>query len=181
MSIKKIITSSIKLLFTVIFVVVLILFIQMNQSPNHPPNIFGYQGLTVLSNSMNPVFQTGDLVVTKKVDARHVEKGDIITFTTEPSTFVTHRVENVLKENGEKTFITKGDNNNTVDEETVHSNNLVGKVIFHIPYMGYLASFISSKTGFLLLILLPLVGYGGLEIYDRIGKKETKKQFMEES
>src|SRR5699024_10240028 len=177
---KKVILLTIKRMFTTIFIVEMILLLQMIQHPNQPPSILGYQGLTVLSNSMNPIYETGDLVLSKTEDPLHVEKGDIITFTPYPSTYVTHRVEDVLDVNGERTFITKGDNKNVADEEPVQAENLVGKVLFHIPYAGYIASFVGSKFGSFLLILLPLVGYIGLYAYDRIGNikltKEIKKQ-----
>lgn len=174
-SFKKIVTSSIKLLFSVVFILVLFLAIQMGKQPEQPPHLFGYQGLTVLSNSMNPAFKTGDLVIAKSTDASKIQKDDVITFKTDDAPYVTHRVVETANEAGETSFITKGDNNNTNDEEVVSANHLAGKVLFHIPYFGYLAKFIGSKTGLLLFIVLPVVGYLSLVIYEWLGRNERKE------
>jgi len=175
-SYKKIITLIVKMLFAVIFVFVLILFVQMSKHPNQPPHIFGYQGLTVLSNSMNPTFATGDLVIVKTMGASDVQKNDIITFKANDTPYITHRVVDTIKEKGETSFVTKGDNNNVIDEEIVHADHLVGKVLFHIPKLGYIANFVISKTGFVLLIIIPLIGYVSLELYERIGKHDNKNE-----
>ena len=50
---------------------------------------------------------------------------------------VIHRIIEKKQKNGEFSFITKGDNNNTPDKEEVKENQLIGKVVFKIKYIGY--------------------------------------------
>src|SRR5699024_560536 len=171
-----IITLIFKMLFVVIFVLVLMLLVQMCKHPNQPPHILCYQGLTVLSNSMNPTFATGDLVIVDTMSASDIHKDDIITFKVNDTSYITHRVVDTIKEKGETGFITKGDNNNVIDEEIVHANHLVGKVLFHIPKLGYIANFVISKTGFVLLIIIPLIGYVSLEFYERIRNNDDNEK-----
>lgn len=176
LSLKKVMALSIKLLFFTMLLIIMILFYQMNKHPDQPPSIFGFQGLTVLSNSMNPTFQTGDLVVVKSLAASEVQRDDIITYKATDTPYITHRVQDVVNEKEQPMFVTKGDNNNVADKEAVTSEHLVGKVLFHIPYVGYIANFIGSKNGFFLLVLLPLIGYISLEFYDRVNKRDDKKE-----
>ena len=85
---------------------------------------FGIQILKVQSNSMSPEFRKEDIIVIKK--EKEYEVGDIITFKTKDGNLITHRII----EKNENEFITKGDNNNTKDEEKITSSCIQGKVIF---------------------------------------------------
>lgn len=85
---------------------------------------FGIQILKVQSNSMNPEFRKEDIIVIKK--EKEYEVGDIITFKTKDGNLITHRII----EKNENEFITKGDSNNTKDEEKITSSCIQGKVIF---------------------------------------------------
>lgn len=65
--------------------------------------------------------------------------GDIVTFTIPNSDeFLTHRIVKISESNGISVIRTKGDANNVVDDWELTDEDLVGKVIFHIPYLGYL-------------------------------------------
>lgn len=104
----------------------------------------------VLSGSMEPAIQTGGLVFT---DTRQKtpEIGDIITYRIKDSQ-VTHRV--IRKEKGK--LITKGDANDEEDLVSVNADQVIGKVVFTIPFLGYVAAFIRQKTVFAILILMIL-------------------------
>ncbi len=82
-------------------------------------------------------------------------KGDIISFETKSSASVTHRVYEIQNNNNTLTFITKGDANNIPDIDPVSVEQIKGKVIFIIPYIGYLYLWIKQPIGFLLLIITP--------------------------
>ncbi len=109
----------------------------------------------VLSGSMEPTYKVGELIYVKDVEVETIKEGDPITFVLNNDlTIATHRVVEIDKEN--KAFITKGDANNSIDGKPVLYENLIGKPIFHIPYMGYFVNWIQSKTG--IIISLALVG-----------------------
>lgn len=102
----------------------------------------------VLSGSMEPSIRTGGLVFT---DTRQKDPkiGDIITYHIKNSR-VTHRV--VRKEG--KNLITKGDANDGEDLVSVGAEQVIGKVVFTIPFLGYVAAFLRKKTVFAILVLM---------------------------
>ena len=55
---------------------------------------------------------------------------------------VVHRIAQKTQRRGEFYFITKGDNNRDVDAKEVTEDQLIGKVIFKIKYIGYPAIWI---------------------------------------
>ena len=95
---------------------------------------------------MEPTYSVGDLLYVKKASFDSIQVGDPITFLlNEDLVVATHRVVSVDKENLE--FTTKGDANDSEDGTLVHYKNIVGKPIFTIPYLGYIASYIQSPPG----------------------------------
>jgi len=120
------------------------------------PTILGYQVKAVLSGSMEPTFQTGS-IISIKLGTNHstYQKGDIITFRMEEK-IITHRIMDVIKENGQAWYKTKGDNNDAQDLWTVSSQDVVGKYTgFTIPYFGYALNYANSKAGAALLLIVP--------------------------
>ncbi len=108
--------------------------------------LVGIEPYTVLSGSMEPTYHTGSLIYVKSIDPREVHVGDPISFVLDGNkTIATHRVIKVDKER--QFFYTKGDANDSPDDRPVSYNNLVGKPIGTIPYMGYFASFIQNSPG----------------------------------
>lgn len=99
--------------------------------------VFPIEPLVIASNSMAPKIYKGDIVIIKDTDVKEVKKGDIIRYKME-GYYVVHRVvmisENV---NGDRVFITKGDNNNDIDLYPVKESQYAGTVKFDIPYLGY--------------------------------------------
>ncbi|MFW6117098.1 MAG: signal peptidase I [Thermoproteota archaeon] len=123
----------------------------------------------VYTSSMKPVIPVGSLVVIKPVDPETLKTGDIICFKISESTSVTHRVVNITQEG----YITKGDANEDPDQWRVKKEDLIGKVICSIPYLGHLIYFVRSPIGFILLIIIPTATLIVLEVRDII--KELKK------
>ncbi len=79
----------------------------------------------VVSDSMKPEFQRGDLVLTQSV-FKDIQKGDIVTFKAgEVQNPVTHRVVNVQ----ENMVTTKGDNNPLVDDYSTTKDDIIAKAI----------------------------------------------------
>ena len=111
--------------------------------------------LAVLSGSMEPTYHVGSLIYVKDADPEEVQVGEPITFKISDDTMVTHRVVAIDQE--AKTFQTKGDANDNVDGGAVAYENLVGKPVFTIPYMGYLAVYANTTTGMIITVTIILV------------------------
>ena len=116
-----------------------------------------YKILVVQSGSMRPSIKTGSLVIVRQSDNYKI--GDIITFygfeNLKEST--THRIYNIEVAGNNIFYITKGDDNNRQDKNKVVKDNIIGKVIFNIPYIGYLINFIKTPIGFGLIIIAGLI------------------------
>lgn len=160
----------IRTLLTLLIIIVLYMVVQLLLYPKQPPSLFGYQPFSVLSNSMNPTFETGDMVIVKRLAPAEIQENDVITFKKGTNQYITHRVNEVVSHQGNIQFVTKGDNNNVIDESMVTANKVMGKQVATIPHAGYIAKFISGPVGFILLIVLPFTGYICLEVYERISR-----------
>ncbi len=116
---------------------------------------FGWSVDVVYSGSMEPELKVGAVVITRPVDAEEIKTGDIITFYSPLSEKLTsHRVI-AVQEGSSLHFSTKGDANEDADPFIVPAENVVGKICFHIPYLGYAAQFVKTPLGFLLTLCLP--------------------------
>jgi len=120
----------------------------------------------VKSGSMEPYIKTGGIVVIKP--STTYEVNDVITFGADTKTQIptTHRI--VAKEviGGSQVFTTKGDANDTEDSETTEFDEIRGKVILTIPYLGYVLDFAKQPIGFGLLVGIPAL----LIIFEEIFK-----------
>jgi signal peptidase len=113
----------------------------------------GWQVETVLSGSMEPAIPVGGVVVTCPVSPEDVRAGDIITFRS-GGHHVTHRVTAVV-EGSPARFVTRGDANEDADPVPVATGDVVGRVLFSLPFLGYLAAFVRTPAGFVLTLLVP--------------------------
>jgi signal peptidase len=108
--------------------------------------------LVVLSGSMSPTINMGDLVIVSPTNPENIKVNDIIAFRNEDKRVpTTHRVIEIT----ERGFKTKGDANEDPDSRIVKPNEVIGKVVFKIPYTGYLVHYARSKYGFIFLVLVP--------------------------
>lgn len=101
--------------------------------------IFMYEPIAVLSNSMNPVFYRGDVVIYRKVDnnkLKNIKKYNIIVYSKDGQAVV-HRVVDKYIKNGETYFITKGDANISNDLNPVSESQVIGVYQLSIKYIGY--------------------------------------------
>lgn len=102
--------------------------------------IFKYKPTAIVSNSMYPIYQRGDVVIIEKVNTKNIKKlkkYDIIEYKLD-NIVVAHRIIYIEKHNdGTVLYITKGDNNNIVDKEKVTQKQVNGIVKFKVPKVGY--------------------------------------------
>ncbi len=127
------------------------------------PRISSWRFDTVLSGSMEPAMSTGGVAVIMPVNSSDISAGEVIAYRLE-GVVITHRVIEVTNNQGTHSFITKGDANENPDPSPVPAENVVGRVVFDMPYLGYLAAFIRTGPGFMLAIFLPGLAIIGLEL-----------------
>ena len=114
-----------------------------------------YAFFTVLTSSMHDEIPKGSLILTHKVDPQDLKAGDNITFMRDWRTSVTHKIMNIYENyqnDGARGFRTKGVNNASPDEEIVHEDYIVGKVVLSIPAIGAAMSYLGENIYIVLII-----------------------------
>ncbi|MFC7133594.1 MULTISPECIES: signal peptidase I [Salinibaculum] len=138
-----------------------------------PQIVGGKASYVVLSGSMAPTISPGDVIVTGGVDAADIDKGDVITFqrgTAERPT--THRVIEVVSQDGGPAFRTKGDAVSDPDQQLVSPSQVSGRVLsiggylFVIPLIGYVIQFANTQVGFVVLFAIPILLFVLSEIWE---------------
>lgn len=114
-----------------------------------------YKIFTVQSGSMEPSIKTGSIVVIKP--SENYNKGDVITVKelVNPKNTITHRVFEVKENSGKTFYITKGDANKAPDPEERPKENVIGKVILSVPFLGYPIGFAKTRDGLIILVIIP--------------------------
>ena len=128
-----------------------VLIFESVSNPNKTPSIFGKKAFVIVSGSMIPEIQIGDIVIIK--DDNNVKIGDIIAFRRD-STVIVHRIINELNVNGDVMYQTKGDNNNIADTELVGINTIEGKYISKIPIIGKALMFLYNNLSIVIVVLI---------------------------
>ncbi len=126
-----------------------------------------YSAYVIISGSMEPIIKVKDAVIVRRCEEKDIQVGDVVTYRSLDEAFygilITHRVVNIEEENGEKIYITKGDNNETIDRSPIKFNQIQGKVAMRIPKIGYLKYFLTYNYGWIIAVVIPSLG---IVIYD---------------
>jgi signal peptidase len=112
----------------------------------------------VVSGSMRPTLQIGDLLLIRKCAASEIKVGDIIVFRPHNGDcLIVHRVIEKRDTSGQITFKTKGDANLSPDSWNVLESDVLGIVVFNIPYVGYLSLYPELKLIFVTICVCLLL------------------------
>ena len=122
--IKNSIINLIIFILVIIAIIAIWTSIQLNVQNKEYVNILGYSIFSTETGSMSPTIEKGDIVIVKIGEP--IKEQDIVTYKKE-NAIITHRIIKI----DEETIITKGDNNNTQDEE-ITQENIIGKVVYII-------------------------------------------------
>ena len=152
------------------------------------PNVAGTLPLIVLTDSMYPVIESGDLIICHTEEPENIQVGDVIAFfdpAGNGSSIVTHRVVEVTEQDGKIAWRTKGDNNNSEDRLLVPADKLVA--VYHdtrLAGFGNVALFMQTTPGLIVCVVCPillLVGYDMVRrrMYEKSNKKDTDQLLAE--
>lgn len=161
-----------------ILLVNLTLIVKSYTNKDAVPSVGGYFPLIVLTDSMYPEIKSGDLIFCQEVEPENVAEGDVISFVDPAgngTAIVTHRVMEVVSEDGALMFRTKGDNNNTEDKLLVGAQDIVGTYKGRLPAAGNVALFMQTTTGLIVCVVLPIILLVGYDIIRRRVYEKNKK------
>lgn len=183
--VKKIvkITASSLWWLALVLLVVLLVSVLGAKLRGEVPQVFGYSVLRIVSGSMEPTIPGGTYIVVKNVDAEKVEKGNIISFYSEDPIIYgmpnTHRVEEIVREDGKLRFVTKGDANITADQVDANGDKLIGVYVTKLDGLTGISRLMNGKGFFIVIVLLQVVTVG-MVAFSAIRKKgkeeDTKKE-----
>ena len=146
------------------------------------PNVAGTLPLIVLTDSMYPVIQSGDLIICHTAEPEEIQVGDVIAFfdpAGNGTTIVTHRVTEIVDYKDDIVWRTKGDNNNAEDMLVVLPEQLVARYTdTRIPGAGNVALFMQTTHGLILCVVLPIIL---LVAYDMIRRKMYEKSSQKDT
>ena len=115
------------------------------------PRFFGYETYRIVSPSMAPAIPQGSLVLVREAEGEEIAEGEIIAFYRNGAVVVHRALEN---DPSRETIITKGDANAEADLEDLAYPEVIGRVVFHLPYLGDLAEYLTGPEGRAYLLLL---------------------------
>ena len=167
-----------KIFYAIIFLIIVLLLFALF------PIKGNYQIKIVKSGSMEPDIKVGSIVIIKPSASYTV--GDVVTFGKDTKTDIptTHRIVSSRAQEGVILFTTKGDANEDNDTNEIKQNDVHGKVLFDVPFFGYIIDLARKPIGFAVLIILPaiIVIYDeGVKIFKEVKKMQLKKKVRPES
>lgn len=173
---KKIMNIILIIIMIPIIFVAGVILIKSYINPEEVPSFFNWKPFIVLSGSMETEIYPGDIVIVKEIDANTLKKGDIIAFR-QKEVVITHRIVEIVDENGEKQFVTKGDNNNEKDQSLVKLDDVEGIFKFKVRGIGNFAMFLQTPVGMVTCLSIPLA----LLILMQISQSKKEQQMYEQT
>lgn len=172
MKIKKFLTITLYIILIPLLIYNISLIFQAITNPNKTPSFFGIKSYVILSGSMEPEINIKDTVIVKEVTEDELQNGDIIAFR-EGQTVITHRIIDIVNEDGITKYKTKGDANNSEDDYNITINQIEGKVITSISFIGHISLMLHDKV---VLISIALIYYAYFLRSDNIKKKKENRR-----
>ena len=169
------------LLYIIVLLVLLVVVIQRFSGNN--ATIGGFRIFNVATGSMIPVYNVGDILVSKEISPEEIQVGDDIVYKGEKNEFngkvVTHRVISKREENGKYYFVTQGVANELADPE-ISEEQVYGKIIYKTIILSFVSKIINNIYTFYFLIFVPIAIIICKIIVDNfMSYKEGKKELAE--
>lgn len=180
---KKIFTFFLYIMILPIIIYNISLIVVSMVNKSETPSFFGIKTYVIVSGSMQPELNIGDIVIVKKQNEEDIEVGDIISFR-EGQSVITHRVVGINEKNGEKEFITKGDYNNAKDSNPVKYESIEGVCINKISKLGNVVLFLKKKVVIISIILVFYLIYSHdikISEKEKIRRKKRREYEIEKT
>lgn len=115
-----------------------------------------FNSFVVLSDSMEPKIKTNSLLITEKISEASLNVGDIITFKVKENMLVTHEIYDIVEVNNNRQYQTISMKSDKIDPWTLSDDDIIGRLIFVVPYIGVIIR-ILHHHGFIILMTLVLI------------------------
>ena len=182
--ILKIIYKTLKVLSTVAVIVALIVVISQRVT-NNKLRLFGYGVYTVISESMLPEYEVGDMFLAQEVkEEKELSVGQDIVYIGEVDSYkdkvITHRIIRIEADN---TIVTKGINND-MEDPPIHFNQVYGKVTGRLIVLSLFSKLMNNNILFYIIIFVPftiLIFLDTKDLFEEKKNKEDKEELPKDS
>lgn len=166
--------------FVVVVLGAFIIVVCLQRFSGNKISFFDYRMFTVISGSMKPKYDIGDVLISKETEPSDVKVGDDISYLGAAGDFngkvITHQVIGVnTDENGKYIFRAKG-LANLVEDPAVSEDQLYGVVIYRSILLSTVYKIVSTDVGFYLFIIIPIMFIIGSEIVSTLLNREEKRR-----
>ena len=161
-----------KVLLTLL-IVLIVSIILLQRVFNNKVSIGGYRIFTIITESMVPVYNVFDVIISKNIDAENIKVGDDVVYLGSEGSFadkiITHRVIEIENENNTYNFTTQGIANTGIDP-VINESQIYGVVVKKSVILSFISKLVNNSFGFYFLILIPLAILIVSEIVDKVKK-----------
>ena len=150
------------------FIVLIIIPILIFLWPAHLGGDAGF--LMVFGTSMLPTIQPGSFIITKAAESYSVD--EIVNFKQSEKNVSKNVVHRIIEETKDG-FILKGDNNKKKDPGIINPNDITGRVVLAVPYVGYMADLLRNP------VILILIGMSFIAVQFARKKRGKNEPIVE--
>jgi len=144
--------------------------------------LFGCRAYVVYGGSMGSALPSGSIGITRKIEPDAIHVGDIVAIKRSVNASpILHRVVQIdTSDSGVRTFITRGDANKDPDPQPVVLQGAGDRIVFSIPWLGYIVHFARSFAGHVFLLFLPATLLTGMVLWQTWKEASPVPYFSEE-
>lgn len=177
--IYKIITTAIKAVFTVCIVTFLGM-VCLQRFSDNKFSFLNYRMFTVVTGSMKPVYDIGDVLIAKETDPAKIKKGDVISYLGSRGSFagkvITHEVVGIEKDKNNKYIFHAKGKTNLIEDPLVTEEQLYGVVIHKSKFLSFIYGIVGTSYGLTLFVVLPMLYIIGSEVLSSMLAGEEKRR-----
>jgi signal peptidase len=173
---KKILKILFKILkvLSVAFIIAALIVVLIQKVTNNKLRLFGYGVYTVISESMLPEYEVGDMFLAKVVDEKDIKEGDDLVYIGEVDSYkdkiVTHRV---IRIEADKSIVTKGINND-LEDPPIKYKQVYGRVHLRLLILSLFSKLMNNNILFYVIIFVPFTFLIFLDTKELFGEKKKE-------
>ena len=165
-----------------LFIVIVVSIIFIQRISNNKISLGGYSIYTIITESMVPKYNVGDMVIAKKVIPDSLSVEDDIVYMGQKSDFagkiITHQIIKIDSSNGKRIFHTKGIANE-IEDPLVEESQVMGKVVMKSIILSFISKIVNNPYGFYFVIFVPFAILLVMEIIDFVEDRKDRKNDQE--
>lgn len=166
----------------IILLLMMLSIILVQKLSNNEFSLFGYRVYNVISGSMMPEYNIGDILISHEREPNDIKIGDNIVYIGKKADFkdkiVSHRVVDKKEENGKYKFITKGINNDIADPE-INEDQILGVIVYRPVILSFIGSIMASMLGYF-IICIAIIIIISIQIVKTIMEKDEEEDDEDE-